>query len=711
MTSPKKITQFTAATEVADNDVILFVDTSDTSSSAEGTTKKTTVSAVETNIRAGLNINNWNTAYGWGDHASEGYLTSYTETDPVFTAHPANGITSTNIGQWNTAYGWGNHATQGYLQSISTQNIGSLNDVSINSGTLATNQVLKWNGTSWINGTGGGGGTTINELNDVGDVNITSVANDQILRYDSSSGEWRNEDLSVTVTETDTLATVVARGASTSIEIEADGGISIPQGESLDFGSDFSISRFSNQNKARIQYTGPGDFFFEIDDVKFRNSANTRTHISFEDTSGVKLYHNGNQRFTTTSSGTTTSGTAKADAFNIANNNSTIAGTTGANRDIKVIGGAPYYYDGTAWREFYLIDGSVTTLQPDTDWGNVMIRSTFDSNINDVKHNVTPAMKRSSNSTSTAIDIVTAPIKVGGGAVRINGGSQSSSRLQYNVSDNTKYNFTGAWTMEAWVNFDSTGFTATPQSLFSAGDTSLTSVDFALLMSTNGANDLRFYWYNAANSSHNGSNTGTSIVQLSNTVPQIAGAWAHIALVRGTDGLIRLYLNGTKVGINITDNELNQPELFNIGGHHGSSYNYSFDGYIDDVRISKSARYTANFTPSTTQLPVSGSTTQVITRPHVLQGEIDLGSSPTWTGTSGVTVSQQASGIYRILFANSYTAVTDYIVFAQAMDQSAPAYVHVSRGTGRVDFEIKSQSVNAAVDDGSIAVQIFTKMV
>jgi hypothetical protein len=26
---------------------------------------------------------NWNTAYGWGDHASAGYLTSYTETDPV----------------------------------------------------------------------------------------------------------------------------------------------------------------------------------------------------------------------------------------------------------------------------------------------------------------------------------------------------------------------------------------------------------------------------------------------------------------------------------------------------------------------------------------------------------------------------------------------------------------------------------------------------
>jgi hypothetical protein len=60
------------------------------------------------------NSSNWDTAYGWGNHASAGYLTSFTETDPVFTASAASGITSTNISNWNTAYGWGNHATQNY---------------------------------------------------------------------------------------------------------------------------------------------------------------------------------------------------------------------------------------------------------------------------------------------------------------------------------------------------------------------------------------------------------------------------------------------------------------------------------------------------------------------------------------------------------------------------------------------------------------------
>ena len=116
------------------------------------------------------NAANWNTAYGWGDHSTAGYLTSYTvvasdlngisidalsdvdtttttpstgdvlkwdgskwapgtdntgsgggggtETDPVFSASEAATITSTNTSNWNTAYSWGDHASAGYLTSI-----------------------------------------------------------------------------------------------------------------------------------------------------------------------------------------------------------------------------------------------------------------------------------------------------------------------------------------------------------------------------------------------------------------------------------------------------------------------------------------------------------------------------------------------------------------------------------------------------------------
>jgi hypothetical protein len=62
----------------------------------------------------GGNSDDWNTAYGWGDHSTVGYLTSYTETDPVFGISPAGGITATQISNWDTAYGWGDHALAGY---------------------------------------------------------------------------------------------------------------------------------------------------------------------------------------------------------------------------------------------------------------------------------------------------------------------------------------------------------------------------------------------------------------------------------------------------------------------------------------------------------------------------------------------------------------------------------------------------------------------
>ena len=47
------------------------------------------------------NVANWDTAFGWGDHASGGY---------------ADG---TNEANWDTAFGWGDHASGGYLASSS----------------------------------------------------------------------------------------------------------------------------------------------------------------------------------------------------------------------------------------------------------------------------------------------------------------------------------------------------------------------------------------------------------------------------------------------------------------------------------------------------------------------------------------------------------------------------------------------------------------
>jgi hypothetical protein len=44
-----------------------------------------------------------------------GYLTSFSESDPMFFQHPAHTISDKTISKWNTAFSWGNHADRGYI--------------------------------------------------------------------------------------------------------------------------------------------------------------------------------------------------------------------------------------------------------------------------------------------------------------------------------------------------------------------------------------------------------------------------------------------------------------------------------------------------------------------------------------------------------------------------------------------------------------------
>ena len=58
-----------------------------------------------------------------------------------------NVLTDTNLGQFITAYGWGNHASVGYLTGITGQSINQLSDV--NTAGIATGNILKWNGSAF----------------------------------------------------------------------------------------------------------------------------------------------------------------------------------------------------------------------------------------------------------------------------------------------------------------------------------------------------------------------------------------------------------------------------------------------------------------------------------------------------------------------------------------------------------------------------------
>lgn len=77
----------------------------------------------------GTKITNWDTAFEWGNHATAGYLKTFTETDPFFRGSPAFNISSSQIINWDTAFGWGNHATAGYLKSTDGGTTGGTSNV------------------------------------------------------------------------------------------------------------------------------------------------------------------------------------------------------------------------------------------------------------------------------------------------------------------------------------------------------------------------------------------------------------------------------------------------------------------------------------------------------------------------------------------------------------------------------------------------------
>jgi hypothetical protein len=248
------------------------------------------------------------------------------------------------------------------------------------------------------------------------------------------------------------------------------------------------------------------------------------------------------------------------------------------------------------------------------------------------------------------------------------------------------------------------------------------SGNWALALLRDSLNNMSFRWYNQ------NLNVKTLYAESSATFSsKFDNKWVHLALVRQPeDGSLHFYVDGyenteTAITSVIDNNILNiSGAILGIGGNSVSSFNaistinngQTIDAHFDDIRITKDARYTSVgiattvFTPPTTALPTTGTLSSYVQPPGDKYGELTLGGSPTWRGTSGVTVTQQSSGNYRVSFASTYTNRNDYYVLSQGMDQGFASYVGIARSTTHVDFSINRQSNDAAVDTGSLSVQI-----
>ena len=430
------------------------------------------------------------------------------------------------------------------------------------------------------------------------------------------------------------------------------------------------------------------------------------------------------KKLETTNAGVTVYGTISVDdAVKLITNNATIVGTSGSTGEIKRIAGAPFFYDGSAWREFVLSSGTPVTVPADTEWDNVAFRATFDTNFTDAKFGANPVY------VSAGSTIVGAAVTIGTGAFRNDGAVGSGISYAYR----SEYDFTGSWTIEFWMYVDSNPDVYFPESLVSMHSVTGigTSGNWALIMKDDQYDNKYISWYNQNHPSYiNGAGLYNAAGVTWDTT--ILDKWNHFTLVReSNNGSLHFYINGIEqsttsanaiidndiLDINVAGLHFGGDTSFTVGVTTFNS-NSSADVIFDDVRISTGVgtagqRYTsigistyATFTPSAVALPTTGTLSSYVQPPGDKYGEIVLGGSPTWRGTSGVTVSQQSSGNYRVSFASTYTNSNDYFVLSHAMDQGFASYVGIARSTTHVDFAINKESDNAVVNTGSLSVQI-----
>ena len=138
-----------------------------------------------------------------------------------------------NSANWNTAYGWGNHASAGYLTSISS---------------LLVISALGYTPYNATNPSGYITGITSTQVTAA--LGFTPVTNARTITINGTAYDLTaNRSWTITATETDTLATVTARGASTNSVV--------------DFGPDSGNNngigiRYANDGYGRIRFYNAG---------------------------------------------------------------------------------------------------------------------------------------------------------------------------------------------------------------------------------------------------------------------------------------------------------------------------------------------------------------------------------------------------------------------------------------------------------------------
>ncbi len=181
---------------------------------------------------------------------------------------------ATQIANWDTAFSWGDHSVEGYITGIGSLSIGALADVDVTTTAPTTGQRLNWNGTHWV--PGDDVGIQWNQLSVVKPNPTASGSGD--VTYNNSNGEF-----TYTPPELGNFATKVSTD---------DNEPSNPYDGQLWWKSDEGKLKIYYQDVDSSQWVDSSPAGIQLSDLQVQTGATLATSaLSYDNTTGVFTYN------------------------------------------------------------------------------------------------------------------------------------------------------------------------------------------------------------------------------------------------------------------------------------------------------------------------------------------------------------------------------------------------------------------------------------
>ncbi len=340
-------------------------------------------------------------------------------------------------------------------------------------------------------------------------------------------------------------------------------------GNGYSYGLTYGTSSPKNNIRALINDTGG------IRGVNMGSSPLTVdawNHVALVVESGtLALYANGNRL-----------GTTSVTAFNDATN---------TDITISALGGGSYspnhYQDEVRISDIARYTGSTYTQPtgPFTNDANTLLLLHMDGTNASTDFTDDNGVDRSTVGVSAHgnAQIDTAQSKFGGASAYFDGNDDYLTIHGVDGSFNDEWVNGSEWTVEYWVR--GTSFSGYEVHFGDWGGAS----DRSFFLGSDTGGDIMFFYTDSG---------GTLDTAIRADTVLSTNSWHHIALVKDSTNFT-LYVDGSSVDSGASENIRAQGNPTRIGA--AATNAEDFIGYIDEVRVSDTARYTANFTPESTQ--------------------------------------------------------------------------------------------------------------